>query len=314
MNIRPSYRLPEEKERLLGKAIRLEWITIGLMLTIIAVMYVTMGSSQAMKTAWVEDLLSLVPPISFLIAMRFRSREPNERFPYGYRRATMLAFLVASVAVLVLGLYLLIDASHSLISGHHPTLGHMNLFGLHVWSGWVMIVALIYSMIPPIILGRVKLPIAKEIHEKTLFADADMNKADWMTAVAGVLGIVGIGLGFWWADAVAAGFISIDVLRDGFGNVRRAFADLMDERPTRVENDEPLGLEGQILDAVRSSPDVVDAGVRLREEGHVISGELFVVLRKDGEPAAQLKRLSELASSVDWRVYNLVLMPVDSLE
>ena len=35
----------------------------------------------------------------------------------------------------------------------------------------------------PIYLGRVKMALAKELHDKVLYADADMNKADWIPPV-----------------------------------------------------------------------------------------------------------------------------------
>ena len=38
---------------------------------------------------WIEDLLSLVPSIAFLTGAHFRSRSPDEEFPYGYRRAVL---------------------------------------------------------------------------------------------------------------------------------------------------------------------------------------------------------------------------------
>ncbi len=31
----------------------------------------------------------------------------------------------------------------------------------------------------------------------------EMNRADWLTAGAAILGVAGIGVGLWWADAVA---------------------------------------------------------------------------------------------------------------
>lgn len=37
------------------------------------------------------------------------------------------------------------------------------------------------------------------MHDKVLHADAKMNKADWMTAAAALVGVLGIGLGWWWA-------------------------------------------------------------------------------------------------------------------
>ncbi|MGI9188515.1 MAG: cation transporter [Longimicrobiaceae bacterium] len=314
MKTRPDYRLPDAKQEKLDRARHLEWVTIFFLLTIIAVMYLTMGASQAMKTAWIEDVLSLIPPISFLVAMRYRDRSPTRAFPYGYRRATLLAFLVAAVAILVLGLYMLYDAAMSLITQHHPTLGHFDLFGWHLWSGWVMIVALIYSMIPPVVLGRMKLPLAEDLYEKTLHADATMNKADWMTAAAAILGILGLGLGLWWADAVAAGFISLDVVKDGFSNVKNAMAALMDQRPTEVSEGKPLGLEDRLRDELRGLPAVRDADVRLREEGHVISGELFVVLEEQRDVARRISEIAEHAAGIDWRLYNLVVMPVETIE
>ncbi|MEZ4680236.1 MAG: hypothetical protein R2932_39060 [Caldilineaceae bacterium] len=50
------------------------------------------------------------------------------------------------------------------------------------------------------------------------------------------------------------------------------------------------------------------------EEGHVFSGELFVVLREnaasDQTIAERLAAIAEQASAIDWRLYNLVVMPV----
>jgi divalent metal cation (Fe/Co/Zn/Cd) transporter len=91
--VRHHYELPREKLPTYRRAVRLEWITIGYLITAIVAIYLTLGNSQAMKTAWVEDMLSLIPPIVFLIAVRIRTRRPNERFPYGYHRAVSIAYL-----------------------------------------------------------------------------------------------------------------------------------------------------------------------------------------------------------------------------
>ena len=49
-----------------------------------------------------------------------------------------------------------------------------------------MIAALVYSVIPPFVLGRMKLPLAAELHDKTLQTDANLNKGDWLTGIAGI--------------------------------------------------------------------------------------------------------------------------------
>lgn len=316
MRLRPAYRLPPDRQSKLRRVVWLEWLTIFFMLTIITVMYLTMGSSQAMKAALIEDCLSLVPPIAFLWANRVRQRAPTPEFPYGFSRATLLAFLAAAVAILLLGLFILYDAGQTLLSREHPTIGHFHLLGTQwgVWAGWVMIGALIYSLIPPLILGRMKLPLASDLHDSTLYADATMNKADWMTAAAAVLGVIGIGLGLWWADAVAAAIIGLDVLHDGYGNVRRAMSDLMDHRPADVATGEPLGLERDLEERLGQWPQVKQVNVRLREEGYLIAGEVFIVCVPGTDIDAVVERIPAFALTIDWRLHDLVVMPVSSIE
>lgn len=317
MKARRGYILPEDKERLLRRAIRLEWISLFLTLTIVIAMYLTMGSSQAMKMALLEDLLAFVPPAVFLLAMRIRKRPPDERHPYGYSRAILLAFLAAAVAILMFGLFMLMDSLTSLIKREHPSIGHFQLFDwqYQIWGGWIMIAALIYAMILPVILGHLKMPLAKALHESTLYADADMNKADWMTAAAAIVGILGIGLGFWWADSLAAAVISLDVLKDGVTHVRRAMFDLMDQRPTETISNKPLGLEDLIAETLLREPDILDAASRLREEGHIVGGEIFVVLAPgQSNVARRVQEIAEQACALDWRLYDLIVMPVEVIE
>ena len=75
------HELPPDKHEKLVKAVRLEWFSILYLLSAIVLLYFTLGSSQAMKAAWVEDILGLTPPIAFLVASRIRNRQPNDRFP-----------------------------------------------------------------------------------------------------------------------------------------------------------------------------------------------------------------------------------------
>ncbi|MEQ9618913.1 MAG: cation diffusion facilitator family transporter [Deltaproteobacteria bacterium] len=313
MKIREQYVLPKDKEDKLDRAKKLEWVSIFFLLSITVIMYITMGSSQAMKTAWVEDVLSLVPPISFLIALKYRNKPPDENFPYGYKRAVQIAFLCAATALLFFGIYLLYEAVKNLTERIHPTIGLVKIFGLHIWMGWIMIAALIYSAIPPLILGRMKLPLAKELHEKTLYTDASMNKADWITALAAVFGILGIGIGWWWADSVAAGVISLDILKDGVTNMKRVIADLMDRRPTTVESGDPEDIDELIKNELIKLSWVLDVDVRLREEGHVFTGEIFIIPDNETGIIDKLKEASELAASLDWRIHNVIALPVREL-
>ena len=313
MREREAFELPRGQEEDRRRVLRLEWATIGFMLSVIALLYFAQGSSQAMKTAWIEDILSLVPPAAVLVASRFHGRAPTDRFPYGFHRSIAIAFLCASLALAGFGVLLLYESLVKLVTREHPSIGTVVVLGQQVWLGWLMIAALVYSVIPPVILGHRKLPLAKRLHDKALHADAAMNRADWLTGLAAIVGVLGIGMGWWWADATAAAVISLDILRDGWKNVSQSVRDLMDERPTRIGGSEADPAPERLRAALRAMDWVADADVRLREEGHLLTGEAFVVPRSEEGLLERLEEATRTLRGLDWRLYDLSLVPVRTL-
>jgi cation diffusion facilitator family transporter len=284
------------------------------MLSIIGVMSATMGASQTMKAMWTEDLLSLIPPIAFLFSLRYRDKPPDEEFPYGYRRAMLVAFLCGACALFGFGAYLLIDSVVKLFLAEHPSIQTVGLFGRRVWLGWLMIAALVYSVIPPFVLGRMKLPLARELHDKAIQTDANINKGDWLSGLAGVLGLLGIAYGFWWADSAAAAFISLEILRDGIADLRNSVAQLMNKHPTSVDNKEPDPVPEKVRRELEGLDWVRQARVRLREDGDVLTGEAFVVPHNDERMLDKIKQATDLANSLDWRLHDINIVPVNSIE
>jgi divalent metal cation (Fe/Co/Zn/Cd) transporter len=309
-----AFELPPELEPVQRKAIRLEWITIAYLLTAIAAMYLTLGNSQAMKAAWIEDSLSLLPPIAFLVANRVRKKPPGERFPWGRHRAVSIGYLGASSALLAMGTWLFVDSGMKLVAAEHPPIGLVSVFGQTIWLGWLMLPALVWSATPAYFLGRAKLTLASQLHDKVLYADAKMNKADWLTAGAAAVGVIGIGFGLWWADAVAALAISMDIAHDGWTNVRAATRDLMDEQPSTYDDERPHPLNQRIEDELRGMPWVAEAEVRMREEGHVFEVEAFVVPAEGGSVALErVEEARERLQALDWKLQDVVVAPVARL-
>ena len=304
--------LPPEQHEALVRAKRLEWISLAFLASGITIIYFVMGSSQAMKAAWIEDLLSLIPPIAFLVAVRRARREPSVAYPYGHHRALGAGHLAAAVALLAMGAFLLYDSATGLLAGEHPPIGSVNLFGQTVWGGWLMVAAMVYTGIGPVILGRLKLPLAEVLHDKVLYADADMNKADWMTAGAAIVGVLGIGLGIWWADGAAAVVIAGSILKDGWRQLTGAIRDLVDGEARRFDDSEVHPVIDDILALTREAPWVAEAGCRVRDEGHVFHTEVFVV--PHGDPSvAKCEELAAGLRALDWRLEDVVVAPVREL-
>jgi cation diffusion facilitator family transporter len=313
MRATAPFRLPEAQREALARAKRLAWWTIAYLTSAVLLMYLTLGSSQAMKTAWVEDLLSFIPPIAFLYSARVARRSPDRAFPFGYQRATGIAYLCGALALFVMGALLLVDAVSNLVKAEHPTIGTVELLGKPLWLGWLMIAALIWSAVPVVFLGRAKLRLATALHDKVLHADAKMNKADWLTATAALLGVLGIGAGWWWADSAAAALIALDVGHDGAKHLGIAVGDLMDRSPRTVDHAKEDPLPKLLEKFLRRQRWIKEVEVRVREEGHVLFADALVVPKHERKLLENLARTTADALELDWRLHDLVLMPVREL-
>ncbi|MFE7845192.1 cation diffusion facilitator family transporter [Microbacterium sp. NPDC057407] len=306
--------LPPQQVNVLRRAIGLEWITIGFLAITVTLVFLVLGNSQAMKAAWLEDLLSFIPPIAFLVAVSINRKPPTHGHPYGFHRSVGVGHLVAAVALATMGTFLVVDSATGLIRGEHPTIGTVEIFGQVVWLGWLMIGVMALIAVPPIFIGRAKMKLARDLHNKVLYADADMNKADWMTAAGSIVGVAGVGIGLWWLDYAAALFIAGSILYDGYRNLRAAVLDLMDERATTFDDRKPHPVGREVEDYLRSLPWVEQVGCRTRDEGHVFHIEAFVVPRHGRVPS--LKKIvaaKEACTAIDWKVQDIVLVLVDEL-
>src|SRR5206468_7506562 len=109
-----------------------------------------------------------------------------------------------------------------------------------------------------------------------------------------ILGLLLVAFGRWWGDALAALLISLNIVRDGWHNMRQVLADLMDESPTKLGGRELDDLPARLREAAERMPCVSRAMVRLREHGRLLTGEVFVGPR-DGpaDLVAELERATD---------------------
>ncbi len=309
-----SREFPEEVEKAYRRACQLEWVTLAYVASSAVLLYLTMGTSQAMRASFYEEVISFVPALAFLICTRIARLAPRPSFPYGMHRTTSIGHFVAALALCVMGAWLLIGAVHSVLTGVRATIGGVVLFDTVVWGGWPMLAALLYAGLPSIYLGRKKAEIAPQLHDKILEADANMMKADWMTETATAVGVIGIGFGVWWLDPLAAAVVSLDILKDGAANLRTSVSDLVDRRPETTDRSRYEDLPDRIRKLLSGLDWVEDAEVRMREEGHLFLGEAFIVPKAStADLVERLSAAAEQARALDWRVGEIVIMPVARL-
>ncbi|MFW5866615.1 MAG: cation diffusion facilitator family transporter [Armatimonadota bacterium] len=307
--------MPQDIRDKFERSQRFEWFALLYILSAVFVLYLAKGASQAMKTAYLKAILGLIPGTIYLLTARIANRPPNRRFAWGYHGAYTMGYALAAATLLGMGAFMFIDSSDSLLNRSYPTIPTVDILGVTVWSGWPMIAALLWSAVPAFFLGRSTKSTAETVRNKLLLADAEMQIASFSSGVAAIVGILGVGLGWWWADAVAAIFISFSILKDGFMNVRRAFNDALDQVPTNVRGDDVEPKVKDIEDCFASMEWIERASVRLRESGEAILVEATVI-PKDGAALLgdEISSAREEVHNIHWCIQRVVIMPVDEFD
>jgi cation diffusion facilitator family transporter len=313
--VRPieSFEFPDDKKALFKRAQRLEIITILYIASAATALYLTMGSSQAMRASFFEDVISVIPAILFLICTRIALWPPNRNFPYGFHGAVSIGYLLSSIALIGMGLFLLIEAASKFLSGERTTIGGMHIFGETIWAGWPMLAAVAYTGIPSVILGHMKLKLAPKLHDKILYADAKMMKADWMAESATAIGVLGAGFGYWWIDPLAGGIIALDILKDGISNLFVVIADLIERRPRKTDQSGYESMPDDLRRRIESLDWVKEAEVRLRESGHILLGEVYVVPKLTDNLPERVSGAIDDAKQMHWRLHDVAISVVPHL-
>jgi divalent metal cation (Fe/Co/Zn/Cd) transporter len=163
------------------------------------------------------------------------------------------------------------------------------------------------------LLGLKKIPLARKLHNKVLYTDAEAQKANWMTSAAAIVGVIGTGAGLWWTDALAAIFISADIIKDGYSNLKGSVFDLMDRIPQTVDRKKPDRLNYILRDKIRKHEWVKDARIRLREQGNVFFGEVFILPSDTRNITDKIEKLGTDLKNVSWKIHDITITVVKEL-
>jgi hypothetical protein len=88
----------------------------------------------------------------------------------------------------------------------------------------------------------------------------------------------------------------------------------MDERPRRAGEARHAPLLDRHVAELGWMPELKDVCVRLREKGHVYFCDITVALASERDVTGQLERISRRVRALEWRMHDIVVVPMRSLE
>jgi len=247
-----------------GHGIRAAWIGLaGMMATAIAqVAIVAISGSIALLADTVHNLGHAATTIPLILAFRLGRRPADQQYSYGYRRAEDLVGLFIGLIVAVTAAIIIWESVNALLNPREVT----NL-------GWVLAAGIV-GFLGNEIVAVYRIRAGRRIGSAALIAEGQHARADGLTSIAVVVGVVGVWLGFPRADAVIGFLIGIAILWILVNSMRTVGKRLMD------------GVDRGVIEMLSAAAAVVEGvegvdQVRARWSGHRIEGDASIWVSRD---------------------------------
>lgn len=172
---------------------------------ILAVLFkVSVGMLTGSKGLVADGVHSVADSVAsglILVSLYVAKRPQDHKHPYGLGKVEYLSTLVTAVFLF---------GAASLILGE--VLKDL-FYGVHLIPDKAAIPATLVCLLYSFLMYRSNICAGTQLGSPALVADANESKADSISSVAVLIGLIGTHLGFIYADALAAGFVSVLIYR-----------------------------------------------------------------------------------------------------
>lgn len=257
-------------------AIKTAWIGLVGMLVIAALQLVIVWASGSvgLLADTVHSLSHAATTVPLIIAFRVGARAATRRMPYGYNRLEDLVGIF--ISIVVFGVAVLIG--WEAIDGLRDPEPLTNL-------GWAFAAGLV-GFAGNELIAEYRIRGGRKVGSAALIAEGQHARADGLTSLAVVVGIIGAWLGFPQADAVVGLIIAVMIFVIMLGSLRTIVLRLMD------------GVDEALVDraeaAVDTVPGVRSSTVRARWTGHRLLTEAEVEV----DPGLTIGQAEAISASV----------------
>jgi cation diffusion facilitator family transporter len=164
----------------------------GLAVTgIVELVIALLSGSVALLGDALHNLSDVSTSLLVFVGFRASRKRATERYPYGYERAEDLAGIGVAVVIWASAAVAGGESVNKLV--HHGSTHHL---------GWG-IGAAAAGILGNQLVARYKLVVGRRIQSATLVADAKHSWLDALSSAGAMLGLIGVAVGWPWADAVA---------------------------------------------------------------------------------------------------------------
>ena len=252
---------PPRSQRLTPQLVALGSLTIDCCLLLAKLTVGLLTGSLGMISEAIHTGLDLVASGFALAAVQTARKPADHEHPYGHGRAENLASFGEGVILLVAAVGIAYEGVRRLVGA--PVEVDAALYAIALMAGTILLE-----------IGRatILLRSARRWASPALAAGAQNRMADVLSSAGVLAGLIGVRLGFAWADVAAALLVAVLIFRSASLLVYRSGDILIDRAPSGIEED--------LRRTIAGVPGVRRVGaVRVRRSGGRMLGDARVSAR-----------------------------------
>jgi cation diffusion facilitator family transporter len=256
--------MDESQQILATKQLRLvTYLSIGANTLILVPVKLIVGfltGSLSLVADGVHSVTDMITDFAVLLGLYFGSQKPDREHPYGHGKLETLAAAGIALGLLAVGLGMIYYAAHDIAKG--TVKQPKNL----------VLVAAGLAIVIKEIIYRVTKAVAIKYHCPAALANAWHDRADALSSVAVVIGVIAQKFGFNYGDQVAAIAVGIMVSLIATGIFKDCLAELTEQAVDQATLD-------QIKDVINSDTQVHQwHHLRTRAAGREIFLDLHILV------------------------------------
>jgi cation diffusion facilitator family transporter len=195
------------------------WFSLwgNLSLAIYKLVVGTLGGSSALIADALHSFADVVGSAGIVVATKVASRDPDSKYPYGLGKAEFIGAVFVYTLLLFFGAGIAVSAIRHMFRSDLAAPGVVTLLGA--------VVSVFYNYL----MFRYATCVGKRNHSPAILADAFENRADAISSVACIGGILGAMFVHPICDPIAALFVGIVIFWNCQEQLRDAATSLLDK-------------------------------------------------------------------------------------
>jgi len=285
----------EDKQNIAAKQLRrVTYLSIfANVLILVPVKFVIgfMTGSLSLVADAIHSVSDMITDFAVLLGLHFGSKKPDLDHPYGHGKLETLSAAAIALGLLAVGLGMVYYAAHDIAKGNikHP--------------GDIVLIAAILAIAVKEVVYRVTKAVAIKYHSPAALANAWHDRADALSSVAVVIGVITQKFGFDYGDQIAAIVIGIMVSLVAAGIFRDCLAELTEK-----------AVDEATLDHIK---DVIKANGQVRQyhrlRTRTVGREVFLDLHILVDPNISISAAHEISERLETELHNRLTRPVNIL-